>query len=164
MTMAYVVKGKGARWELRASRWTAAGPRSRTLATFEQLDDGAFVRAEQRLGAPLDRVEVERAARRVGAPVCGPAPERAARELLASLKCDDTPRPAIVRLLQAAIGAVPTGPLSDAAKSAGEWAATGYPERAAALVDLLLLADAIPPPKTERAERFPRFSSAAPAA
>ncbi len=158
--MAYVVKGKGRLWEIRESRSTARGPRSRTLATFDELSPDVVERALQRANSRTDAEQIERAARRAGAPVALPKVDRAARDLLAELARGARPRGVIVRLVVELTGGAHAD-VSDAARAAAPWAATSLAERAAAIKDLLLLTDALPPPKTRRVERFPRIDSGA---
>ncbi len=161
--MAYVVRGKGKTWELRESRSTAAGPRSRTLATFAELSPDVVARANRRASRPLDPSVVERAARRAGAPVRAKPAERAARELLSELARGQRPRPVIARLVEQALGqSTESLGLSAAAQAAGAWAGATYRDRSNALVDLLLLADAIPHAKRADALRFPRIGSVRP--
>lgn len=183
--MAYVVKGKGGSWELRRCKHTSSGPRSETLVTFSELTPTVADRAIGRSGElPLTSEQIEIAARRAGAPVALPAADRAARELLAELAAGRVPRSILGRLLVELL-ARPSdrsaadrksvrqtdwlGPVSgqptDAQRTSGEWAGASPADRAAALVDLLLLADALPATRTTEATwppRFPRLTPAAP--
>lgn len=154
--MAFVVKGRGNRWELRQSRHTPRGPRSVTLATFEELTAEVIEHAQARAVAPFDAEDAIRAARRAGAPVEISRSDRAARDLLRELTAGGLLRPGLRQLLADALGNTATV-VSSAARSAGEWAGATQRERADALVDLLLLADAIPPPSTSREQKFPRL-------
>jgi hypothetical protein len=158
--MCYVVRGKGRSWEIRESRSTPRGPRSRTLATFRELSPEIVERALERAASPTDAKQIEHAARRAGAPVALSKVDRAARDLVAELARGARPRGAITRLVLELSGGPKAG-LSDAARAAAAWVATPLDERARALQDLLLLADALPPSRAERAERFPRIDSAA---
>lgn len=159
--MAYVVERKGGSWEVRESRATPDGPRSRTLATFRVLTPDVVERARGRASGPLGPEEVRRAALRAGAPVAEPAADRAARDLLRELAAGRRPQPVLGRLVAGALGAREAGPPSDAARSAAAWAGATAEERAAALRDLLLLVDSLPPRKRERGRRFPRLDSGA---
>jgi hypothetical protein len=158
--MAFIAKGKGSSWELRESHSTSAGPRSKTLASFAELDAAVIARAEARAGHALDRVALERAARRVGAPVAPPESERSARELLAALNQGDRPSPGLAKLLAESL-AQTTSKFSDAAQAAAEWIGVSEQERADTLVDLLLLSDALPTPDERLRPRFPRIPTAA---
>lgn len=163
-TMAFVVRGKGSRWELRQARHTARGPRSVTLATFECLTPDVFAHARGRAVAPLDEAGIVAAARRAGAPVLVSPGDDDARRLLRQLARGSTVRPALARLLVDAL-AVTEGvsgggeAVSSAARAAGQWVGASAHERAEALVDLLLLADALPQPaELDRRPRFPRLT------
>jgi hypothetical protein len=158
--MAFITKGKGSNWELRESHSTPAGPRSKTLASFTQLDDDAIARAEARAGHALDRVSVEQAARRVGAPVSAPESERAARDLLAAVNQGNRPSPGLAKLLAESL-AQTTSKFSDAAQAAAEWIGVSEQVRSETLVDLLLLADALPSPDPSLRPNFPRIPTAA---
>ncbi len=79
--MAYVVQNRSGAWEIRESRTTAEGPRSRTLATFAVLTDEVMAAASARSASGLDPAGLRRAALRVGAPLREPAADRAAVEL-----------------------------------------------------------------------------------
>ncbi|MBI5310255.1 MAG: hypothetical protein HZB14_04375 [Actinobacteria bacterium] len=161
--MAYVVKGRGESWELRQSVHTADGPRSKTLATFSTLTSDAIERALSRSTAPLTAEQIEHAARRAGAPVALSQADRAARELLDELAHGRRPRGVIGRLLEERLAtfAGETRP-TPAQQSAAEWAGSTVADRAAALVDLLLLADALPAPSRPRRKRFPRLEALSP--
>lgn len=97
--MAYIVKGKVHRWEIRESHGTPRGPRSSTLATFAELTPDVIERAGERAASPLDAAALEHAARRAGAPVAEPAADRAARQLLAAAARGEQPRPGLARLV-----------------------------------------------------------------
>ena len=160
--MTYVVARPGERWEARESRSTAAGPRSRTLATFKMLTPDVLERVRTRSSTTFDPRELRKAALRAGAPVAGDDADRAAGELLAKLATGDKPRPALRALLLDALddGGPRPPPPSHAAKAAARWAAATPVERGETLRDLLLLADHLPPRRTQpRAPRFPRVRS-----
>lgn len=161
--MAFVIPNKRGRFEIRESRSTADGPRSRTLASFTELTDEVIEKARSKADRPLTRAQVVDAARRAGAPVARSAADQAARELIAALSKGDQPEPKLRRLLAAKLNDGPseaTTP-SDPARAVGEWMASTPAERGKALVDLLLLADAVPANR-ERNEplRFPRLGPA----
>lgn len=157
--MAYVVARSG-RWELRRSQATEKGPRSRTLATFRTLDAEVIERAVERSGGGLTAVEILRAARRAGAPVEPDAATGAAACLMRELDAGRGPSGGVRRALLQALGE--DGALSAAERSAALWLGRGDDERGLALHDLLLLADALPPPRRERAaigSVFPRLDT-----
>lgn len=147
--MAFVVATKPDRFEIRESAATPKGPRSRTLVSFRELDDSVIERARQRAVKAIDATELQRAAQRVGAPVARPSVDRAARELIAELGKGRQPDPTLRRMLLDLLrkdrgnGAAPP-PESEAGFGVAEWMAASLEERGKALVDLLLLADALP--------------------
>jgi hypothetical protein len=67
--MAYVTGRRGGRFEIRESLHTPNGPRARSLAGFEILDDDVLARAAQRASRPFDADAVIASARRAGARV-----------------------------------------------------------------------------------------------
>jgi hypothetical protein len=160
--MAYVVARPGERWEVRESRSTPAGPRSRTLATFKTLTPEVLERAAARSSTPLDPLELRKAALRAGAPVAGRDADRAAGELLAALATGTKPRPVLrALLLDALTDTRPTTPRtsSDSARAAARWATATQQQRGETLRDLLLLADHLPPRRRTACTRFPHLRS-----
>ncbi|HEY6781477.1 MAG TPA: hypothetical protein VI111_11005, partial [Thermoleophilaceae bacterium] len=83
--MAFVIATKRGAFEIRESHNTPEGPRSRTLATFKELDDDVIAEAGERADKVLDAEQLRDSARRAGAPIATPPVDRAARELLAQL-------------------------------------------------------------------------------
>lgn len=158
--MAFVTATKNGRYEIRESRSTPEGPRSRTLASFKELDEKAIEKAIARAESPLDEAQIRRAALRAGAPVAPSPVDRAARELLGRLAKGEQPSPMVKRLLLDALQA-DAGPVSDAARAASEWIDTDAGERGEALADLLRLTDALPVRRRPKAIGFPRLSSRA---
>ncbi len=163
--MAFVVPTRGGRFEIRESQSTPKGPRSQTLASFTELSDQVIEKARERASAPLDPVELRRSARRAGAPVRLPAAQRAARELIAELakgkELDPALRQMLIELLENGYreGAEPS-PSGEAARSIAGWMASTPEERGEVLVDLLLLADALPSGgRLGKPLRFPRLDS-----
>lgn len=163
--MAFIVPTKPGRYEIRESANTAKGPRSRTLASFRELDDSVIEKARERAASPPDAAELRKAARRVGAPVARTPVDRAARELIAELAKGRRPDPALRHMLIDLLrhgfreGASPS-PANEAARSVAEWMAATPAERGSALVDLLLLADALPSGgRRGKSLRFPRLDS-----
>jgi hypothetical protein len=160
--MAFITPTRQGRFEVRETRSTERGPRSRTLATFRELTDEVIEKARARADKPPSREELVGAARRVGAPVA-PAPvNRAARDLIAELATGEEPEPRLRHLLVEAVRdgwAGPT-PRPDTARSAAEWIAATPTKRGKTLVDLLLLADALPHSgRRGKPLRFPRLES-----
>jgi hypothetical protein len=166
--MAFVVPTKKGGFEIRESRSTPAGPRSRTLATFRELSNETIEIAQARALKPPSADELRQAALRAGAPVA-PAPvDRAARELLGRLAKGERPNPMLKRLLLAARADEnrsdrprdPSSLVSDSARSASEWVGVGAKERGEALEDLLLMVDALPLRRRPETIDFPPLEAA----
>lgn len=167
--MAYVVRTKRGRFEARESRLTAAGPRSRTLASFTELDPEAIEKARVRAEAPLDVEELRKSAARAGARVASEPVDEAARETLRLIANGNRPEPMLRRLLLDALqreeradGSPSTGPqppVSAAARAAAEWIGADASRRGDALRDLLLLGDALPVQIRPDEIGFPRLRS-----
>jgi hypothetical protein len=156
--MAYVVPRALHTYELRESRSTPHGPRSRTLASFSELTPEVVRRAQVRASAPLAFEAIRKAALRVGAPVAPAAPDRAAAELLAELAAGRRPRPALEALLRDTLGGAPKSDSSNA-QAAAAWIPASPHARGEALVDLLLLADRLPAPRRSASLNAPRLQS-----
>jgi hypothetical protein len=158
--MAFVLdRGAGA-WEIRESHTTAAGPRSRTLATFRTLTPETIAHAQARSSKDLDASELRQTTRRAGAPVAAPPSDRSAGELLAQLADGKRPRPMLARLLVQALsqdGSQPT----DNLQAAAAWITASSERRGETLRDLLLLSDYLPRARTREQQRFPRIASRA---
>jgi hypothetical protein len=157
--MAYVVSRPAGRWEIRESRSTLAGPRSRTLATFRVLTPEIVDLAVSRSAAQIDRDSLIGSARRAGATISVSPVEDCARQLIAELAQGRRLSTRTRGLLCAALH--PTGTTSDTSQAALAWLARSPAERGAALVDLLLLADRLPARRREAALEFPLLSSVA---
>jgi hypothetical protein len=168
--MAYVTASRGGGFEVRESRQTPRGPRSRTLATFRSLDDEVIARARERAENPPSAEELREAALRAGAPIAAAPVDRAAGETIRRLAAGERVDPMFRRLLIDALeqqerGEWPGEPgasapeVSAAARSASEWIGVSAKERGEALRDLLGLTDALPlrPRGTEIG--FPRLRS-----
>jgi hypothetical protein len=149
--MAFVTTGRNGAFEVRESRSTPTGPRSRTLATFRELDAPTIQKVLERARKPPTRQELVRAALRAGATVAVAPADTAARELLRALGRGEEPDPKLRRLLLDA--------LSGKEQSALEWLGTTLDERGDALKDLLLLADAVPVRPRSKTIAFPRLDS-----
>lgn len=163
--MAYVVAAKGGRFEIRESAQTPNGPRSRTLTSFRELNDAAIEKAREKAGKPVDTDALRRGARRAGAPVARPVADRAARELISELAkgrpLDPPLRHMLLDLLRRGFEDGPVdSPRQEAEHAVAEWMAASPQERGRALVDLLLLADALPHRgRKGKPLRFPRLDS-----
>jgi hypothetical protein len=156
--MAYIVGTKRGTWEIRESQATPKGPRSRTLASFRELNEEVLERALSRASKPFELSALRLSALRTGAPVAERPADRAAVDLLRELAVGHKPRSALQSLVADALGAG-GAELSDAARAAGEWVAATPEQRGDALRDLLLLVDRLPAPKREPNPRFPRLQS-----
>ena len=165
--MAFVIANKRGSFEVRESRATPAGPRSRTLATFRELTDDVIDRARERADSPPSAEELRRKALKVGAPVGEPAVDAAARETLREMARGAGPSPKLRALLLDALRTESRGDrgedsdadVSAGARSVSEWIGVPAVERARALEDLLLMADALPVRRRPVEIGFPRLSS-----
>ncbi len=164
--MTFVVPTRSGRFEIRESESTPKGPRSRTLASFRELDDSVIEKAREKAAKAIDATELRRAAKRAGATVARKPVDRAARELIAELgkgrRLDPPLRQMLLDILSESEEARVDAGLSstDSAPSISAWMAATPEERGRALVDLLLLADALPPSKRRKEPlRFPRLDS-----
>ncbi|MDQ3729296.1 MAG: hypothetical protein M3355_06865 [Actinomycetota bacterium] len=139
--MPFLVARPGDRWELRESHTTPNGPRSRTLATFRELDAATAEQAAERSSLPTSAKEIRALCRRAGAPVAPLPADRAAATLLRELSEERRPSSGLEQALKKALaGQEP----SDAELAAAQWAGRSAKERGLALHELLLLADRIP--------------------
>jgi hypothetical protein len=164
--MAFVVPTKRGEFEIRESRTTPNGPRSRTLVTFKELSDEVIEKARDKAAKPLDSEDLRNSARRSGAAIASRPIDRAARDLTAELakgrKLDPTLRHLLLDLLERENQKGTSKPTTDAERSAAEWIASSSRERGNALVDLLLLADALPHGhRLGKSLEFPRLDSTA---
>jgi hypothetical protein len=156
--MAYIVARKTGAWEIRESRNTDAGPRSRTLAGFRSLTPEVIERAQARAAKRVDADELRKAARRAGAPVAVASSDRAAGDLLSQLAAGNRPRASLARLLVKSLSAEGSQP-TDNAEAAAAWIAASPERRGETLLDLLLLVDHLPRARTPKRGRFPRIAS-----
>jgi hypothetical protein len=149
--MTFVATGRNGAFEVRESRLTPEGPRSRTLATFRDLDAATIDKVIARAAKPPSREELVQAALRAGAPVSAPPVDEAARVVLRSIARGERPNPKLRRLLLNA--------LSGEGTSAEEWLETSLTERGDGLKDVLLLVDAVPIRARSKTIGFPRLDS-----
>lgn len=162
--MAYLVKRAGDRVEIRESRSTPKGPRSRRLASFVgALTPDVLAEASARALGRFDRAALERRARVMGIPVALRAPETEARALLRRLRRDDPIDPVIAGLVVRALDDVATAPVPESLEEVSEWIGASPAQRGAALRDLLdtfgRIAASRPRRRARPRESFPRFSS-----
>jgi hypothetical protein len=149
--MAYVVATKNGTFEARESFITPAGPRSRTLATFRELDRATIEKALARATKPTSATELRDTALRAGAAVASAPVDEAGKSLLRSLARGERLEPRLRRLLLDA--------LAGESHSAAQWLGTSSSERGEALEQLLLLADAVPIRRRAAEIGFPRLDS-----
>lgn len=165
--MAFIVPTKRGTFEVRESRNTPEGPRSRTLVTFSELNEEAIEKVRERAVKPPSVEELREAAIRVGAPVPGAPVDEAAREMLRLLAGGKTLDPMLKRLLIDGLergdrSDRPTDPnalVSDAARSVTEWIGASNEQRGEVLRDLLEFADAVPIRLRPTEISFPRLRS-----
>ncbi len=163
--MAFIVPTRGDRFEIRESENTPKGPRSRTLVSFRELDDSVIEKAREKAAKAIDVAELQRGARRAGAPVARPPVDQAARKLIAELGKGREPTPTLRRMLLDLLrdgrnDGPELSPQREAEHDVAEWMAASSQERGKALVDLLLLADALPHGgRRTKPLRYPRLNS-----
>jgi hypothetical protein len=149
--MAFVTINRNGTFEVRESRSTPEGPRSRTLASFRELDEATIRKVIDRAEKAPTREELIAAVLRAGAPLA-PAPvEAAARALLRSLARGEALSSRNRRLLLDA--------LNGESMQAAEWLDVPPAERGEAGRDLLLLVDATPLRRRPDKSSFPRIDS-----
>lgn len=165
--MAFVVPTRPGRFEIRESRSTPRGSRSRTLASFKELNPAVIEKALARASNSLDPEQLRKSALRAGAPIAEPAVEQAGRETLRLLARGERLDPMLRQLLLDALrGEDPPSrdaepaPPSDAARAATEWIGATPGERGEALEDLLKLTDALPLRRRAATIGFPRLGAA----
>jgi hypothetical protein len=164
VTMAYLVRRSAHRIEVRESRLTPRGARSRVLASFEgALARDVLARAASRASRPFDAAALLRRARALGIPVSERSREPEARALLARLRRGDPLDPALADALRRALARLPEAPVPEPLVEVAEWIGASTAERGAALRELLELYGRIeasrPAPRRRARARFPRFSS-----
>lgn len=160
--MAFVTPNKRGEFEVRESRSTPRGPRSRTLVTFKELSDEVIEKAQAKAGKPPSAEELRSAARRAGAPVAPEPVDRSARELISELGKGRHLDPALRHVLLDLLADDGPRSASDAPHSIAEWMSATPGERGRALVDLLELADALPHGgRAGKALAFPPLASPA---
>lgn len=138
--MAYAVSRPDGSWELRSSRSTASGPRSRTLVTFRELSPELAARAAERSQGAVSAQDAVAAARRAGAPVAGTPATRAAIGLASALARGERISGGLARVIGTELAEAE--PPSAAERAAAPWAGASLTERGRALAELLDLADA----------------------
>lgn len=156
--MAYVVRRPGDRFELRESRWTQDGPRSRTLVTFRELSTEAIELALARSHGVITKADLVAVARRAGAPVARSRADEAGARLIAALGDGEILDSGIERLIRDRLGQAPSSrdkAVSDAERAAATWLGRSLEERGEALRDLLSMGDRLPVREQRDKPRFP---------
>ena len=156
--MAFLVARKDGRYEIRESHVTQAGPRSRTLASFRELDDDVLDRAAANARSRFDRSAIQARAAQLAVPRNTDRASRAARTLIAELRHGHRPAPSLVRLLRDELPADPR-PTPDTIEQAFEWIGETDRQRGKTIVDLLKLGDALPRRERPPRSSFPRIRS-----
>lgn len=149
--MAFIAATRRGTFEAREAYATPEGPRSRTLATFRELDAATIDKIVSRAQQTLSTDELIRSTLRAGGTIAATPANEAARATLRSIARGEKPNGKLARLLRDA--------LTDGVPSAAEWVGTTPAERGDALRDLLLLTDAIPLRRRPQKIGFPRIDS-----
>lgn len=162
--MAYLVRRGADRVEIRESRTTPRGPRSRTLVSFSgPLTPALLQRAASRSTRPFDAEALVRRARAAGLPVAPRSREPEARALLARLGRGDPIDPVLAGLLERALENAVTAPPPEDLAEVSEWIGASAAARGRALRDLLdtyaTIVASRPARRARPRARFPRFSS-----
>jgi len=158
--MAFIAERSTGLHELRESRHTARGPRSRTLARFRVLDRAVLREAAgEAQGAVDDEVLLAKARARGLVTSDRRLVDRLARELLTELERGDVPDGAVGRLLVARLTGTDAVGLPDTVGPAAEWLTAGAAQRGRTLRDLLALADRVPRGRAPAPLTFPRLDS-----
>lgn len=130
--MAYLVRRKNGSWEIRESRHTEKGPRSRTLATFREATPEVVRRAIERSDQGLLERELIVKLDEAGIPLPSTDADRAARALLIQIASGMRPSEVLRRALLEELGAGGADGadrLSPSAVDPGQGAASVFHER-----------------------------------
>jgi len=162
--MAYLVRRGTGRVEIRESRSTPKGPRSRVLASFAgALTPEVLERAAARAERPFDRRVLARRARAAGIAVEERSHEPEARALLARLRRGAPLDPVLAAALRRELQRQPEAPVPEELAEVSGWIGASAEDRGAALRQLLDLYGRVAGSRRLRRERarrrFPRFSS-----
>ena len=160
--MAYLYARKSGRVEIRESRSTPRGPRSRTLASFRgTLTEAHLDRAEMASAGGFDREAIRSRARALGVPIARSSADSEACELIAQLRRGAHIDPVLVGVLREQLDGRVSAPVPDNLAEVVEWIGASDSERGEALRDVLRLYDTIARSRDARREpgvaRFPRF-------
>ena len=141
--MAYLVRRPNGTIQIRESVRLPKGPRSRTLASFnnEVLNDRALNEAERKASRPFDRNALIEQAHRLGVG-WESSTNAAARALVMSLRKGEHLDPILVGLLKAELAELPAAAVEGELSEAADWLGCPDDERGSALRVLLRLDDA----------------------
>ena len=161
--MAYLYPRPTGQIEIRESRMTPRGPRSRTLASFRgPLTEALLARAEAASRGRFDRAALVAKARSLGIRCVAERADAAARELLAALRRGAPLDPVLATALDEALAGRASTPVPDELADVLEWVGASESERGRALRDVLRLYDTIarsrdpvPLPPPARLPRIP---------
>jgi hypothetical protein len=162
--MAFLSRRADGRVEIRETRRTLRGPRSRTLASFRgALTPDLLDAAEGRAGRALDRERLIERASELGIPTTLRRSDGPARALLAQLHSGVALDPLLAEALRQALDRAPEVPVPEGFAEVVEWIGAGDAERGHALRGLLRVSDRIASSRgairRRPARRFPRFES-----
>jgi hypothetical protein len=162
--MAFLSRRADGRVEIRETRRTRRGPRSRTLASFRgALTPDVLDSAETRAGHALDRERLLERAGALGVPTTERRSERPARALLAQLRRGVALDPLLADALRQALERMPEAPVPEGFAEVVEWIGASDSERGHALRGLLRVSDRIASSRgtlrRRRPRHFPRFHS-----
>jgi hypothetical protein len=149
-----------ARYEIRESVSTPAGPRARTLATFRVLTADVIAHAASRAQRSFDAESIRARAAALGVPRHERAASATASKLLAQLRAGERLPPALARELRAALPDT-RAELLDSLAGAVEWIGVDDERRGRALRELLDVASRVPARPRPTALSFPHLSSGA---
>ena len=136
--MTFVARRARGNWEVRETVNTAAGPRSRTLATFTILTRETLDLAQERASTAFDVAQTVASAARAGAPVELRRADRLARQLLRCIADGERPSAALSEELQASLPARSHRP------EVATWVDVSLEERGKVVADLLAVANSFP--------------------
>lgn len=164
--MAFLSHRADGRVEIRETRRTLRGPRSRTLVSFRgALTPDLLDAAEARAGHPLDRDALLERAAELGVPTTERRSDGPARALLAQLRRGTGLDPLLASALRRALERVGEAPVPEGFAEVVEWIGASDAERGHALRGLLRVSDRIASSRGAIRRRpskpFPRIHSRA---
>jgi len=149
-----------ARYEIRESVSTPAGPRARTLATFRVLTADVIAHASSRAQRSFDADTIRARAAALGVPRHERAAAATASRLLAQLRAGEQLPPVLAGELRAALPDA-WAERPDSLAEAVDWIGVDEATHGRALRELLDVASRVPARPRPAALSFPRLSSTA---